>query len=360
MTPHGGAPREEQSTTMTRHENDPRDEHGSEKPEAPDALDGGPAQTQARLSPADIDALDILAEHGFDLARAVAAAPEQRARLEAVLRELALLERHEVEPPDAALTDATLARIARADEARDARMRFSPAAARGAGGAGGRWPDLWALASVALIAVAVGLPIARWMQARAGDAACADNLRGLGTGVARYVRDHDAMPFQASVMPDLGKLGSWVGLGNNRHLEPLAEKNYCDARCRCCPNDASGEGYAYQVPNRSLLPAWQLGARIPFVADRNPVIDLLRAGEPVGMCIINSPEHGGRGQNALFTDVSVEFMASPAVAVPAIAEQPAHVENIWLPMTDSPRGPAERALGDAPSDWLQFDVFLLQ
>jgi hypothetical protein len=113
------------------------------------------------------------------------------------------------------------------------------------------------------------------------------------------------------------------------------------------------------VPNRSLLPAWRLGARVPFVADRNPVIDLLRAGEPVGMCIINSPEHGGRGQNALFTDVSVEFMASPAVSVPAIADQPAHVENIWLPMRASPRGPSERALDDAPSDWLQLDVFLL-
>lgn len=344
---------------MTPHENDPCRQDGRETPETRESLDGAAVSGNVRLSPEDIDALDLLAEHGFDLARAAAAAPGQRARLEAVMRELALLDRHAVEPPDPSLTDATLARIARADDARGARMRIAPTAAGGRGGGGGRWPDLWALASVALIVVAVGLPIARWMQARAGDAACADNLRTLGTGVARYVRDHEAMPFQASVMPDLGTLGSWVGLGNNRHLEPLSEQNYCDARCRCCPNDPKGEGYAYQVPNRSLLPAWQLGARVPFVADRNPVIDLLRAGEPVGMCIINSPEHGGRGQNALFTDVSVEFMASPAVSVPAIADQPAHVENIWLPMTASPRGPAERALDDAPSDWLRFDVFLL-
>lgn len=344
---------------MTRHETNHRGEDGRDEPETRDTPDGALSSGNARLAPADIDALDILAEHGFDLARATAAAPGQRARLEAVMRELALLDQHAVEPPDPSLTDATLARIARADESRGARMRISPATAGGAGGGGGRWPDLWALASVALIVVAVGLPLANWMQARAGDAACADNLRTLGAGVARYVRDHEAMPFQASVMPDLGKLGSWIGVGNNRHLEPLSEQNYCDTRCRCCPNDPKGEGYAYQVPNRSLLPAWRLGARVPFVADRNPVIDLLRAGEPVGLCIINSPEHGGRGQNALFTDVSVEFMASPAVSVPAIADQPAHVENIWLPMSASPRGPLERALDDAPSDWLQLDVFLL-
>jgi len=308
------------------------------------------------LSASDMDAVDLLIEHDFDLVRATAARPDLAARLSAASALFSRLDRYEAEPPDASLTDATLARIDREERGRENRMRLD--APRAATLGGGRWPDLWAVACVALVVVAIGLPLASWMRARAAETGCADNLRSIGGGIARYVTDHEAMPYQASLMPDFGRLASWVGLNNNRHLRELTDHGYAEQRCLCCPNDAASDGHAYQVPSKSALRAWRMGARVPVVADRNPAIELTREGMPVGMCIVNSPDHGGSGQNALFTDGSVDFIRSTTLMVPAMAELPRHLENIYLPMSDSERGRLEEGL-DRPSEWIGLDVFLL-
>lgn len=321
----------------------------------------GPRAGDPQLSAEDAAAVDLLIEHGLDLSRAVAARPDMKPRLEAASRLFGRLESCTVEPPDAALTDATLARIEREERAREGRMRLEHSPEHGRVSTGsGRWPDLWAVACVALILVAVGLPLANWMQARAAQANCSSNLRGLGGGIARYVEDRKSMPFVAGLVPDFGKLGSWVGLQNNRHLHALTDNGYAEQRCLCCPNDPAGDGFAYQVPGGRALEAWRLGVRVPVVADRNPAIELTREGVPVGMCFVNSPDHEGNGQNALFTDGSVEFIRSTTMMVPQLGEMPRHLENIYLPMSDSDRrsGRPEEGL-DRPSDWTRLDVFLL-
>ena len=313
--------------------------------------EGGP-----QLSAPDMEAIDVLIEHQFDLARATAARPELSARLGAAARLFAHLDAYPAEAPDAALTDATMARIDREERARDSRMQIG--SARAASLTSGRWPDLWAIACVALIVVAVGLPLANWMGARAAQSRCGDNLRALGGGIQRYVNDHASMPYQAGLIPDFGNLPSWTDLDNNRHLGSLTAGGYAEPRCLCCPNDPTGDGYAYQVPNELALRAWRVGARVPVVADRSPVIELTRLGEPIGHCIVNSPDHDGSGQNALFTDISVDFIRSATLMVPAIDEMPRHLENIYLPMSDAERGQLEEGL-DKPSDWIRLDVFLL-
>lgn len=314
-------------------------------------LPGGPA-----LSTPDMEAVDLLIEHEFDLARATAARPEMAARLAAASRLFSRLDAYSTDAPDASLTDATMARIEQEERAREGRMRIDTT--RGGSLTSGRWPDLWAVACVALIVVGVGIPLANWMKTRAAESECADNLRALGGGIARYVNDHDAMPYQASLMPDLSRLERWTDTDNNRHLAALTDGKYAEQRCLCCPNDPTGEGYAYQVPNKAALHAWRAGVRVPVVADRSPVIELTRAGLPIGHCIVNSPDHGGAGQNALFTDASVEFMRSTTLMVPALEDMPRHLENIYLPMSDAERGKLEEGL-DKPSEWIRIDVFLL-
>lgn len=316
----------------------------------------GPRQGGPSLSAPDMEAIDLLIEHDFDLARATAARPELAARLAAASRLFARLDDYAVEPSDPALTDATLARIAREEQAREDRMRLDPA--RGGSFTSTRWPDLWAVACVALIVVAVGLPLANWMRSRASEAACADNMRALGGGVARYVKDRGAMPFQASLMPDFSALKHWSDVDNNRHLDVLTDGQYAEKRCLCCANDPTGEGYAYQVPTAAAMRAWTTGIRVPIIADRSPAIELTRAGKPIGFCILNSPDHGGAGQNALFTDGSVEFVRSTTLVMPAFDNMPRHLENIYLPMSEAERGKPEEGL-DKPSEWIGIDVFLL-
>lgn len=314
-------------------------------------LSGGPA-----LSAPDMEAIDILIEHEFDLARATAARPDMAARLGAASRLFSRIDAYPTEAPDASLTDATMARIEQEERAKEGRMRIETA--RGGSISSGRWPDLWAVACVALIVVGVGIPLANWMNARASETACADNLRALGGGIARYVNDQNAMPQKASLLPDFSHLERWTDMDNNAHLTSLTDGNYAEKRCLCCPNDPTGEGYAYQVPNKATLPAWRAGVRVPIVADRSPIIELTRAGLPIGHCIVNSPDHNGTGQNALFTDVSVEFVRSTTIMLPPFEDMPRHLENIYLPMSDAERGKLEEGL-DRPSEWIRIDVFLL-
>ena len=320
--------------------------------------DGGDGATRANptLAAPDMEALDLLVEHGFDAAKAASARPELAARIDAAMKLFARLDEYPVESSDDSLVDATLARIAQAEREEQSRMRLAPQPVVGAG----RWPDLWAVACVALVLIGVGLPLANWMQSRAAEDSCANNLRSLGGGLARYVGDHGAVPFNASLALDLATLDSWANLGNNRHLSKLTDGNYAETQCLCCPNDAGRNGYAYQVPSEKALRTWTLGVRVPVIADRNPAIELTRAGHPVGLCVLNSPDHGGAGQNALFTDVSVEFLRNTTLIIPAIEDDPRHLENIYLPMSAEERAARkpEQDL-DRPSEWAKSDVFLL-
>ena len=331
-----------------------------------DSIDGADEHARGRLQEGpslaapDIEAIDLLIEHDFDLARATAERPELAARIAAASRLFARLDGYPVEAPDPSLTDATLARVAQEEFAREDRMRLDPRLYRDRGGSltSTRWPDLWAIACVALIVVAVGLPLANWMRSRAAEAACADNMRMLAGGISRYVKDRGAMPFQASLMPDLGSIDRWTDVDNNRHLDVLTDGQYAEKRCLCCANDPNGEGYAYQVPTAAAVRAFNSGIRVPIIADRSPAIELTRAGKPIGFCILNSPDHGGTGQNALFTDGSVEFVRSTTLVVPAFDGMPRHLENIYLPMSEAERGKPEEGL-DKPSEWIGVDVFLL-
>ncbi len=314
-------------------------------------------RANATLSPADCGAIDMLIEHGFDLDATVAANPTQASRLRAAHTLFMRLDAYECEAPDASLVDATLARIAREDSDSQARMRFDANADNNTTDlTRGRWHNFIGLACAAILILSISIPIASYMQGRSADARCGNNQRELASGITSYVRDNNHMPIAAGFSPDLSALTSWNDYKSAKHLGSLVDGQYCAEGCVACGNDTTGEGYAYQVPTRSSHFAWSNGVRAPAIADRNPLIDLSRRGQLVGVLVINSPEHGGRGQNVLFTDGSVEFLGSPVLIIPATAQMASHIENIWIPMD---LGSKEDGL-DSPSEWLGFDVFLTQ
>jgi type II secretory pathway pseudopilin PulG len=318
-------------------------------------------------------AIDLLIEHGFDVDAAIRSTPNLESSLRATNELFGKLDSYPVEPADEALVDATLARIAAAEADHSQRMHIGSASVPSVGA--GRWRDLVALSCAAILLLSVGVPIASWLQGRRDDQRCGDNMRQLAGGMSAYFADHNSMPIAAGFPLDLRALTSWNAHRNGKHLQPLVEGNYCDATCLGCGADTTGEGYAYQVPGKHAAWTWRGGARMPALADRNPIIDLTRRGRVVGTLTMNSPEHGGRGQNVVFTDGSVVFEGSPLLLVPTSVQASGfsvfRIENIWLPrdsdddlrennaQTAGNLGGIEDELG-LPNEWLGLDVFLIQ
>lgn len=318
---------------------------------------GGDSSAKS-LGAEDARAVDLLIEHGFDLDRALSAHPELAPRLSAAHALFARMDAVEVEPPDPALIDATLARIAREETARESRMRVGPGSDRALVGVSpSRWKDFVAVACVAIMLLAIGMPLSTWLRGRSIDARCSANMRTIAGALDTYTKDHGALPFAASLGADFASLLDWRGYQNSSHLSPLHEHQYCDPGCLCCAGAPEGAGYAFQVPSRMADWRWRGGERVPVLSDRNPIIDFERRGLRVASLVGNSPDHDGRGENMLFTDGSIEFVTTPVLLIPrratGAARSPAP-EHVWLPST----GTGEERLG-APGAWGGTDVFLL-
>lgn len=330
------------------------------------------------LSPADAAMLDRLVDAGFDLSRLAASSAsgssslsaDDMARAQRLLAQCAMLDAYPTTAVSAMTRDdtetliaATMARIARADDERAARMRLdsqpSDAASRRRSF---RWSDLIAVACIAILATTVIVPVMNWSRGRSLETNCANNLRLVAAGLDLYANDFESMPMRAGFVPELA---SWTGYRNADNLRVLATTHYCTPGCLCCPGDADPDGaYALQAPasvDSQRAPLWnQLrghGSRVALVADRNPLVDLERNGVKVASVALNSASHGGQGQNLLFTDGSVGFQMSPYLGDPSSRI----ADNIWLPFGDQlaslQRRPGTlKASGKAS----EMDVFLLQ
>lgn len=350
-----------------------------------------------RLSAEDARVLDLLVEAHFDLAalkadRSLDAADEVRA--ERLIAQLGLLEAYPIDESEGVdaetLFDATMARIDRAERERGVRMRLDPVGATAAR-RGFRFPDLIAVASIAILAAVVLVPLLNWRNARAIDVKCENNLRMIAQGLETYTQAFDgAMPMTAGLLPDLtsgvgggvgASLSNWLGYRNADNLNVLKSGEYCSSGCLCCPGDHDPNGcYAYQVtvarPDGKPRRMWMNGPGTAVVGDRNPLVDLKRNGETVASVALNSASHGGRGQNLLFSDGEILFSASPYLApvgapvgAPAGAKagygpggsvtggrgDASRIDNIWLPFGDRADSLLEGPIGAGGG----VDAFLL-
>ena len=270
------------------------------------------------LSPQDERLLDALVDCGFDPSALEALSLDDQRRVEALLSLFELIDDYPVQDADDALIDATVARIDQYEVADQADVQELGGRRRI------RLPDFVSVAAVILIGASIFWPVMTNLHQRNIDAGCANNLRLLGNAFNRYANDYDR------AMPMASLFTSWNTLVSNViNLGPLVAGEYCERDDLTCPGheDANfiGGSYSYQwpVPGRQLT--WGAGgATMMVLADRNRLIDAIHRAEGMIPALSNSLNHGGRGQNALFTDGGWIWLDEPTA--PGGGN-----DNIWLP-----------------------------
>ncbi len=300
------------------------------------------------LSPQDERLLDALVDCGFDPSALEALSLDDQRRVEALLSLFELIDDYPVQDADDALIDATVARIDQYERRASAKIAVADQAdLQELGGRRRiRLPDFVSVAAVILIGASIFWPVMTNLHRRNIDAGCANNLRLLGNAFNRYANDYDR------AMPMASLFTSWNTLVSNViNLGPLVAGEYCERDDLTCPGheDANfiGGSYSYQwpVPGRQLI--WGAGgATMMVLADRNRLIDAIHRAEGMIPALSNSLNHGGRGQNALFTDGGWIWLDEPTA--PGGGD-----DNIWLPKGAS-------SLHDGIQQTDVNDVFLAQ
>jgi hypothetical protein len=195
-----------------------------------------------------------------------------------------------------------------------------------------RWPDVAVAAGIFLAGVLTLLPAAYRDRLRMAEVTCTANMQQIGSGLFRYASTHESYPYVAPDCP-----GSYVGaFAMQLHDDGLitdATPLHCPSCNRALPASARlisfqtlceqerlapGMGrsaiiandYAYHLGYRDgsghagpIIPA-SLSAAVPLLADQPP--------HDAGGRILpgNSPNHGGSGQNVLFSDLHVGWRRS--------------------------------------------------
>ena len=187
-----------------------------------------------------------------------------------------------------------------------------------------RWADVAVAAGILFAGLITLLPAVERSRAQMNQAGCTDNLQRLGRALWHYGNDHRHFPFGpetnaeahtgsfAAMLQDDGYLKDLTLLdcpSNGAHEHPplprfgelaaLARSNP-DAFHRCLCWD-----YAYNVSHKGdsgrvdPIKADYAAAAIPILADK-PDHERFRR-----ILSGNSANHGGRGQNVLYTDLHV-------------------------------------------------------
>lgn len=314
---------------------------------------------EPRLSADDQRLLDALMESGFDRNYLSAVTRADNRRLDAIGSTLGLLRDYPVDDANETLIHATLARIDRHEVALAERLSFSSQRAAAAAAveeaSERRWrlrlPDFITVAAVILIGVGVCWPMLHSMRQQSMTLACANNIRNLGYAFGQYAADFNGAVPMAMAGPSL----TWDKVSNVLNLEPLISGNYCEHNHLDCPghhqrttatpglNAAPTSSYSYRIFPNGAPTGWGTMRVTVILGDLNPVVDAAQAGRYVSPLSI-SLNHGGRGQNVLWSDGSDLWLPQPMVG---------RGDNIWLP-----HGASRLQGGERPAD--ELDVFLSQ
>jgi prepilin-type processing-associated H-X9-DG protein len=289
----------------------------------------------AGLCPDDEEALNAWVLAGFDATRVPASMRARVERHEALMRALTAIR---LDGERSRLVERTLAAVDewRGDESR--RLVFEPPVASRRLG----WRDLVSVAAVVLLGVSVVWPMVSAARHSAQRTTCTGQLATVASAMGAYANDwRGSMPLAVTEMAGL----PWWAVqpqrpvANSANLFTLPRTGYArlrDLACvgnrtACRQNDAAANAwdwshlgevsYSVQIMLTRDRPAWAgSSGRTAVLADRSPVVLRAVKGEWI-YPMENSPNHGGRGQNVLFTDGSVEWRTTPIVGQ----------DNIWLP-----------------------------
>jgi prepilin-type processing-associated H-X9-DG protein len=195
-----------------------------------------------------------------------------------------------------------------------------------------RWADVAVAASIFLAGLLTLVPAMQRSKERMAQAGCGFNLQQLGVGLAQYAGLHHQYPYAPPDQPD-AVAGSFAERLQDSGMLPDLKTLDCPCNGACAMasptlhvpslehvRKRSPElyrrllscDYAYHVGFRNRagragpVPA-NLTARVPLLADQpNHLRNHILAG--------NSPNHGGRGQNVLFSDGHVSWYTTRQVS----------------------------------------------
>jgi hypothetical protein len=195
-----------------------------------------------------------------------------------------------------------------------------------------RWVDVAVAAAILLAGLLTLIPAIARDRARMAHLACMANLQQVGTALFRYASMHETYPYTPPDSPG-AYVGAYALQLHDAGLIPDGTPLSCPSRCgspplallidypTLCARERRAPGtcrsaiagdYAYNVGYRrpsgrpGPIPGL-LSATIPLLADQPPFDDArILPG--------NSPNHGGSGQNVLFSDLHVSWETDRAIS----------------------------------------------
>ncbi len=260
-----------------------------------------------------------------------------REQVQALQRTLAPLDRWQAPPADAGFVDAVMARVETSSPLAyvAAHTALPPETPEQQGHRRPfiSLPELFALAACVALFLSVYFPMMSTSKAQRQQIACGTHLASLSQGLQTYARANDGFLPRADGAVNV----NWLQTPQRQHWRPLIQGRFVAPRSLFC-DTTTGERYDEATVRRNVDAflsdqgirfynvqhanaggsRLNLRFRMPLAADPNPMFADGRV-DPAGQAS-NSPAHGGRGQNVLFNDGSVEFLKTPLVA-PA--------DNIW-------------------------------
>ena len=283
-----------------------------------------------RLSERDAHVLDQLAESGFDPSLLESLDGEDRERGEVLCDLFEKLDDYPVENASDDLVAATLSRVRRAEDERANRMQIGAAETAGAGQLSGRrwrFPDLFATAAMLLLAVGVIWPIANAARGHRMVALDSSNLSENGSAMSSYANANNGktpMEAVASIMPDPFE---WLNSSHSGRHNAAIQKacaSYANEDDFYRPEaDPKAHAYSFQLWHPGCGDLMSEGR--PIAANTNPLPGLGGETLSVEQADRATTSHGGKGQNILFGDGSVEMTKDSTI----------DGDRIWAPGTDS-------------------------
>ncbi len=192
-----------------------------------------------------------------------------------------------------------------------------------------RWADFAVAASIFIAGALTLMPALHRSRERMHQAGCVSNLQQIGRSLALYATAHASYPtppnhladsdsglfaailHDAGVLPDLSVLSCPSNSAHRRHpadelrpFEEIAELRKTDpARYQRMVSWDYGYNVGYRRPSGRTGPLdAQPASVIPVIADLPP------ADAYLGVIDHNSPNHGGAGQNVLYSDGAVRWL----------------------------------------------------
>ncbi|MBM4111505.1 MAG: hypothetical protein FJ254_09155 [Phycisphaerae bacterium] len=277
-------------------------------------------QREPSLDPRDAHLVDQLVNAGWDPSKVTPASAQDVEALRALARIGTLLDQYPSPAPDQSLIDATLLSVERADAERTERMTITDAPI-----ARSRWrmPDFISVAACLLLLIGVAVPMASQVRATSSRALCASGFRELGSAFTAYSTDSMGnLPMAAGLGSMLaagpsGDLPTSMPADNAQAVRVLADKGYCRPGCLHC---AGARQLSFRVPLHASHVRITTLVLSPLAADANPILLSPKAGIKSA-----SPNHGGDGQNVLFSDGAVVWMPLPFITV----GPERRLDNMW-------------------------------